>query len=84
MGKQRRLNIQREDGRLKKSATELVQLTRNFAPKWNRISNHGRSAIERATARSLRAANVRVSRTTKRMGEILRWLERVRQAEKAS
>jgi len=84
MGKQRRLNIQREDGRLKKSATELVQLTRNFAPKWNRISSHGRSAIERATARSLRAANVRVSRTTKRMGEILRWLERVRQAEKAS
>ena len=84
MGKQRRLNIQREDGRLKKSATELVQLTRNFAPKWNQISNNGRSAIERATARSLRAANVRVSRTTKRMGEILRWLERIRQAEKAS
>lgn len=84
LGKRPRLNIQREDARLKRSAAELIQLTRKFAPKWNRISNGGRAAIERATARSLCAANIRVSRTTKRMGEILTWLERVRKAEKLS
>jgi len=42
-----RLNIQQEDARLKRSAQELTQLTRKFAPKWNRISNHGRMATER-------------------------------------
>jgi len=83
MKKRPRLNIQREDARLKRSTAELIQVTKKFAPKWNRISNDGRVAIERATARSLRAAQVRVTRTTKRMGEILSWLERVRQAEKA-
>ena len=80
--KRRRLNIQREEGRLKRSTAELIQLTRKFAPKWNRISNDGRVAIERSTSRSLRAANVRVSRTSKRMEEILAWLERVHQAER--
>lgn len=85
MNRQRlRLNIQREDARLKRSTAELIQLTRKFAPKWNRLSNDGRVAIERSTARSLRAANVRVSRTSKRMGEILAWLDRVRQMERAS
>ena len=85
MNRQRlRLNIQREDARLKRSTAELIQLTRKFAPKWNRLSNDGRVAIERSTARSLRAANVRVSRTSKRIGEILAWLDRVRQMEKAS
>ena len=79
-----RLNIQREDARLKRSTAELIQLTRKFAPKWNRISSDGKVAIERSTARSLRAANVRVSRTSKRMGEILAWLDRVRQMERAS
>lgn len=79
-----RLNIQREDSRLKRSTAELIQLTRKFAPKWNRLSNDGRVAIERSTARSLRAANVRVSRTSKRIGEILAWLDRVRQMERAS
>lgn len=82
MNKQQRLNIQREDARLKKSVKELTQAVRKFAPKWNRISNHGRMAIERSTARSLRAANRRVSQTSKRIGQILEWLERVRQAEK--
>ena len=85
MNRQRpRLNIQREDARLKRSTAELIQLTRKFAPKWNRLSNDGRVAIERSTARSLRAANVRVSRTSKRIGEILAWLDRVRQTERAS
>lgn len=84
MKRRGRLNIQREDGALKRSAAELVQLARKFAPKWNRISNDGRAAIERSTARSLRAANVRVSRTSKRMAEILAWLDRVWQAEKKS
>jgi hypothetical protein len=79
-----RFNIQREDARLKKSTAELIKLTRKFAPKWNRIPNDGRVAIERSTARSLRAANVRVTRTSKRMGEILAWLDRIRQAERAS
>jgi hypothetical protein len=79
-----RLNIQREDAHLKRSTAELIQLTRKFAPKWNRLSNDGRVAIERSTARSLRAANVRVSRTSKRIGEILAWLDRVRQMERAS
>jgi len=85
MNRQRpRLNIQREDARLKRSTAELIQLTRKFAPKWNRLSNDGRVAIERSTARSLRAANVRVSRTSKRIGEILAWLDRVRQRERAA
>ena len=85
MNRQRpRLNIQREDARLKRSTAELIQLTRKFAPKWNRLSNDGRVAIERSTARSLRAANVRVSRTSKRIGEILAWLDRVRQTERAA
>jgi hypothetical protein len=76
-----RLNIQREDAQLKRSATELVRTARKFAPKWNRISNHGRMAIERSTARSLRAATGRVTRTNKRMGQILEWLDRLRKAE---
>lgn len=76
------LNIQREDARLKRAAAELSQLTRKFAPRWNRISNDGRMTIERSTARSLRAANTRVERTSKRIGEILGWLDRVRQMEK--
>ena len=85
MNRQRpRLNIQREDARLKRRTAELIQLTQKFAPKWNRISNYARVALERSTARSLRAANVRVSRVSKRMGEILAWLDRVRQAERAS
>ena len=83
MTKRARLNIQREDARLKKNATELVKLARRFTPKWNRLSNHGRLAIERSTARSLRAARVRISRTSKRMEEILAWLDRVRQTETA-
>lgn len=83
MKKRSRLNIQREDGRLNKSAIELIKLTRKFAPKWNRVSNDSRMAIERSTARSLRAATVRVSRTSKRIGEILAWLDRVRQTERA-
>lgn len=75
-------NIQREDARLKRAAAELSQLTRKFAPRWNRISNDGRMTLERSTARSLRAANTRVERTSKRIGEILGWLDRVRQMEK--
>ena len=82
MNKRQKLNIQQEDARLKRSAKELTQLAREFAPKWNRISNHGRMAIERSTARSLRAANRRVSQTSKRMGQIIEWLDRVRQTEK--
>jgi len=82
MSTHQRLNIQREDARLKRSAKEFTQLARKFAPKWNRISNDGRMAIERSTARSLRAANLRLSQTSKRMGQILAWLDRVRQAEK--
>lgn len=84
MKKRERLNIEREEARLKRSTAELIQLSRKFAPKWHRISNDGRMAIERSTARSLRAANVRVSRTSKRMAEILAWLDRVRQTEKAA
>jgi hypothetical protein len=84
MNKHPRLNIQREDARLKKSAKELSQLARKFAPKWNQLSNHGKLATERSTARSLRAANRRVSQTSKRMGQILEWLDRVRQTEKHS
>lgn len=82
MKKHQTLNIQREDARLKKSAKELTERARKFAPKWNRISNHGRMAIERSTARSLRAANRRLSETSKRMGQILEWLDRVWQTEK--
>jgi hypothetical protein len=79
-----KLNIRSEDARLKKSAAELTRLAKQFATKWDRISNHGRVAIERSTARSLRAANGQVNRTSKRMGEILKWLDRVRQMEKAA
>lgn len=78
-----RLNIQREDAKLRRSAAELVRVARKFAPKWNRISNHGRMTIERSTARSLRAASVRVSRTSRRMGQIIEWLDRVRLTERA-
>jgi len=81
MNKRQRLNIQQEDARLKRSAKELTQLAREFAPKWNRISNHGRMAIERSTARSLRAASRRVGQTSKRMDEIIEWLDRVWQTE---
>lgn len=82
MNKHPRINIQREDAGLKRNAKELTQLSRKFAPKWDRISNHGRMAIERSTARSLRAANRRLSQTSKRMGQILEWLDRVWQTEK--
>jgi hypothetical protein len=82
--KRPRLNIRREDARLKKTTAELTQLAQKFAPKWNRISNDGRMTIERSTARSLRAANAQVHRTSKRMGEILEWLDRVRQMERAA
>jgi hypothetical protein len=82
--KRPRLNIQREDARLNKTAAELTRLSRKFAPKWNRITNSGRMTIERSTARSLRAANAQMSRTSKRMGEILEWLDRVRQMERAA
>jgi hypothetical protein len=81
MTKRLRLNVQKEDARLKKNAMELIKVARKFAPQWNRISNNGRMAIERSTARSLRAATVRVTRTSKRMGEILKWLNHVRQLE---
>lgn len=81
MTKRLRLNVQKEDAQLKKSTMELIKVARKFAPKWNRVSNDGRMAIERSTARSLRAARVRVTRTSKRMGEILTWLDRVRQLE---
>ena len=83
MAKRPTLNIDREDARLKRSTAELTLLLRKFRPKWNRISNDGRMAIERSTARSLRAARVRVTRTSKRMGEILAWLDRMRQMERA-
>jgi len=79
-----KLNIRSEDARLKKSAAQLTRLAKQFATKWDRISNNGRVAIERSTARSLRAASGQVSRTSKRMGEILKWLDRVRQMEKAA
>jgi hypothetical protein len=79
-----KLNIRSEDAQLRKSAAELTRLAKKFAAKWNRISNDGRVAIERSTARSLRAASGRVNRTNKRMGEIIEWLDRVRQLEKAA
>ena len=79
-----KLNIRSEDARLRKSAAELTRLANRFATKWDRISNDGRVTIERSTARSLRAASVQVNRTSKRMGEILHWLDRVRQMEKAA
>jgi len=83
MTKRPTLKIDREDARLKRSTAELTLLLRKFKPKWNGISNDGRMAIERSTARSLRAARVRVARTNKRMGEILAWLDRMRQMERA-
>lgn len=79
-----KLNIRSEDARLRKSAAELTRLTEKFATKWDRISNDGRVAMERSTARSLRAASVQVNRTSKRMEEVLEWLDRVRQMEKAA
>ena len=77
-------NIRTEDARLRKSAAELTRLAKKFGTKWDRISNDGRVSIERSTARSLRAASLQVSRTSKRMGEILEWLDRVRRMEKAA
>lgn len=79
-----RLNIRSEDALLKKSAAELTRLAKNFGSKWDRISNNGRLSIERSTARSLRAASGQVDRTNKRMREILKWLDRVRQMDKAA
>ena len=79
-----KLNIRTEDARLRKSTAELTRRAKKFASKWNRLSNDGRVAIERSTARSLRAASERVKRTNKRMGEILAWLDRVRQMEKVA
>lgn len=79
-----KLNIRSEDARLRKSAAELTRLTEKFATRWDRISNVGLVAIERSTARSLRAASVQVNRTSKRMEEVLEWLDRVRQMEKAA
>jgi hypothetical protein len=79
-----KLNIRTEDAQLRKSAPDLTRLAKRFATKWERISNEGRVAIERSTARSLRAARGQVKRTTKRMGEILGWLDRVRKMEKAA
>jgi hypothetical protein len=78
----RRLNIRTENARLKKSSAELTRLSKQFSSKWNRISNDSRVAIERSTARSLHAASGQVKRTSKRMGQILAWLDRVRQMEK--
>src|SRR5215469_4655403 len=75
-------NIRTQNARLRKSATELTRLAKRFAIKWDGISNEGRVAIERSTARSLRAAGLRVNRTNKRMGEILDWLDQVRRMEK--
>ena len=79
-----KMNIRSEDARLRKSAAKLTRLAKKFATKWDRISNDGRVAIERSTARSLRAASGQVNRTSKRMGEVLQWLDRVRQMEKAA
>jgi hypothetical protein len=79
-----KLNIRSEDARLRKSSAELTRRAKKFATKWDRISNEGRVAIERSTARSLRAASRQVNRTNKRMGEILAWLDRVRQMDKAA
>lgn len=79
-----KFNIRTEDARLRKSAAELTRTAKKFATKWNRISNPGRAAIEGSTARSLRAASGRVNRTNRRMGEILAWLDRVRQMEKVA
>ena len=79
-----KLNIRSEDARLRKSAAELTRLANEFATKWNGISNEGRVAIERSTANSLRAANGQVNRTSKRMGEILEWLDSVRRMENAA
>jgi hypothetical protein len=79
-----KLNIRSEHARLRKSAAELTRLATQFANKWDRISNDGRVAIERSTARSLRAASGQVNRTSKRMGQILEWLDRVRQMERAA
>jgi len=79
-----KLNIRTEDARLRKSAAELARLAKKFATKWDRVSNEGRVAIERSTARSLRAASGQVNRTNKRMGEILQWLDRVRKMDKAA
>jgi hypothetical protein len=79
-----KLNIRSEDARLRKSAADLTRLAKKFTTKWDRISNDSRVAIERSTARSLRAAHGQVKRTSKRRGQILQWLDRVRQMEKAA
>lgn len=79
-----KFNIRTEDARLKKSTAKLTRVAKKFSTRWNRISNDSRVAIERSTARSLRAASGQVNRTSKRMGEILAWLDRVRQMEKAA
>jgi len=79
-----KLNIRTEDARLRKSAAELTRRVKQFATKWDRISNDGRVAIERSTARSLRTASGQVNRTSKRMGEVLEWLDRVRRMDKAA
>ena len=79
-----KFNIRSEDARLRKSAAELTRQAKKFATKWDRISNDSRVAIERSTARSLRAASIQVNRTSKRMGAILEWLDRVRQTERAA
>lgn len=82
--KRSKLNIRSEDARLRKSTAQLTRLAKKFTTKWDRISNHSRVAIERSTARSLRAASVQVNRTSKRMGEVLEWLDQVRQMDKAA
>jgi len=79
-----KFNIRTENARLRKSAAELTRTAKKFTTKWDRISNEGRVAIERSTARSLRAASEKVQRTNKRMGEVLAWLDRVRQMEKVA
>src|SRR5215467_723666 len=79
-----KFNVRSEDARLRKSAAELTRQAKKFATKWDRISNDSRVAIERSTARSLRAASIQVNRTSKRMGAILEWLDRVRQTERAA
>jgi hypothetical protein len=78
----RKLNIRTEDARLQKSTAKLTRVAKQFSTRWNRLSNHSRVAIERSTARSLRAASGQANRTSKRIGEILKWLDRVRQMEK--
>lgn len=79
-----KFNIRTENAKLRKSAAELTRRTQKFATKWDRISNDGQVAIERSTARTLRAAAGQVNKTNKRLGEIIQWLDRVRQMDKAA